>query len=484
MKLSSLVNQTVAAADDCTVNGLCLDSRQLQPGELFIALHGSQQHGMHHAAQAIANGACAIVYEPKGWQTAQQWPIPTLAIDNLAQQLGAFASRFYGQPSQQLAVIGITGTNGKTSCSHFIAQALGNCGIIGTLGWGDPQQLQPSANTTPDAVSLQQQLQHFVAHGKTAVAMEVSSHGLHGGRVNGIHFHGAVFTNLSRDHLDYHGTMDAYLDAKLGLFRQPDLAFAVINADDAAANSVLAAVANGVKRWCFSMANAAPCGDEQLSAQTIHCTANGMAFTVQWRQQTLDAEINLRGHFNVANALAVLAVLLAMDIPFETAVARLASLHAVPGRMQGLGGQGLPRVWIDYAHTPDALEQSLQAAKGNGQLWLVFGCGGNRDPGKRPEMGRIAERYADCIIITDDNPRHENPVDIVNAILAGCHSPTISVIHNRKTAIECAVAQASANDCILIAGKGHEHYQDIAGQRLPFSDYAIAQAALAAREAA
>jgi UDP-N-acetylmuramoyl-L-alanyl-D-glutamate--2,6-diaminopimelate ligase len=209
-----------------------------------------------------------------------------------------------------------------------------------------------------------------------------------------------------------------------------------------------------------------------------------MAFTVQWRQQTLDAEINLRGHINVANALAVLAVLLAMDIPFETAVARLASLHAVPGRMQGLGGQGLPRVWIDYAHTPDALEQSLQAAKGNGQLWLVFGCGGNRDPGKRPEMGRIAERYADCIIITDDNPRHENPVDIVNAILAGCHSPTISVIHNRKTAIECAVAQASANDCILIAGKGHEHYQDIAGQRLPFSDYAIAQAALAAREAA
>lgn len=481
MKLSTLLKGIAKVDIDVDCGGLCLDSRLAKNGDVFIALNGGLQHGLNHANQAIENGAIAVIYDPVGIDDPQAKTagFMALALSNLSQHLGEIAARFYQHPSRQIDVIGITGTNGKTTCSQLIAQALTDCGVIGTLGWGEPGQLQATANTTPDALAVQNMLHEFVRQHKSAVAMEVSSHGLHQGRVNAVDFKGAVFTNLSRDHLDYHGNMDSYLEAKLGLFKNPSLQFAVVNLDDANSQQVLEAINKDVKRWTFSTSNKSITGAKCLIASNVQHTQDGICFDVSWSGQTAQASTPIVGAFNLQNAMTVLCVLLAMGWPFAKALAQLEKLKAVIGRMEKFGGQGKPAVIVDYAHTPDALEKVLLTAKSCGQLSVVFGCGGDRDSGKRPQMGRIAETCADHVIVTDDNPRTEAADKIIEDILQGCSSKRINVIKDRALAINTAIQQATENDCIVIAGKGHENYQEINGVKMPFSDQLVVQQALA-----
>lgn len=483
MKLSQLVNGIADIDTDIEVGGLSLDSRKVKPGDLFIALNGALQHGISHAKQAVENGAIAMLYDPAGLDNLEQQTVAVhaIAITDLSQKLGEIAAHFYGHPSRQIDLIGITGTNGKTTCSQLIAQALPNCGVIGTLGWGQPEHLNATINTTPDALAVQQILRALVDQGNRAITMEVSSHGLEQGRVNGIDFKGAVFTNLSRDHLDYHGNMTAYLQAKLRLFSNPALQFAVVNLDDVNSDEVLAALNKNVKCWGFSTNGRQVKGVECITANNVRHGANGIEFNVQWSQQTMQASTKVVGAFNLQNVMTVLCTLLAMGWVFDKAVMQLAHLKAVTGRMEKFGGLNQPLVIVDYAHTPDALEKVLTAARGNGKLWAVFGCGGDRDKGKRPEMGRIAETYADHVVVTDDNPRSEASDAIINDILAGCTSDKVSIINDRSTAITTVIQQAGQNDCVVIAGKGHENYQEIQGIKIPFSDQAVAQQALAAR---
>ena len=481
MKLSELLNGLTDIAADAEITGLSLDSRCTRAGDAFIALNGSRQHGLTHAAQAVSRGAKVVVFDPQ--QSApylQTIPdVPAFAVTGLDDHLGEIAARFYGRPSEQLDVIGVTGTNGKTTCSQLLAQALPDCGVIGTLGWGEYGKLQPTANTTPDALEVQRILSALAAQGKRSVAMEVSSHGLQQGRVNAVQFKGAVFTNLSRDHLDYHGDMQSYLQTKLALFKTPGLKFAAVNLDDASSAQVLASIGQDVKVWGFSAQGRAAPDCEAVTAENARFSAAGIEFDAVWRDQRLTAASGIVGGFNLENLLAVLCVLLAQGTSFATAIERLASLSAIAGRMEKFGGHGKPTVFVDYAHSPDALEKVLKAIKGNSRLRLVFGCGGDRDKGKRPEMGRIAETWADQVIVTDDNPRSEAPAAIVADILAGCHSDKVTVINDRATAINTAIQQAAPDDCVLIAGKGHEDYQEIAGVKWPFSDSALVERTLA-----
>jgi UDP-N-acetylmuramoyl-L-alanyl-D-glutamate--2,6-diaminopimelate ligase len=477
-----LTARDLTAIQNINITGITLDSRVVKTDHLFIALAGSKQHGLSYAKLAIAQGASAILFDPAGngehlVQALQQHSsVPMLAVTNLGSVLGTLAAKFYGDPSQSMTVLGITGTNGKTSCSQFLAQMLNDCGIIGTLGWGEWGKLNHTLNTTPDALAIQHIFAELLKSGKHSVAMEVSSHGLEQGRVNGVHFAGAVFTNISRDHLDYHGTMEAYLDAKLQLLQVPDLKFVVINLNDSYSKQTLAAVPNTVKVWGVSH-NHRPAisanTDETIHATNLVNTLNGIHCTVQWRDQSAALDIPLYGDFNVENVLCVLAVLLALGQPLNAAVNKLATLKAVAGRMERFGGHDKPLVFVDYAHTPDALEKVLESARKHCHqtLWLVFGCGGNRDKGKRAEMGECAVRLADKVIITDDNPRFEQSADIIEDIVSGCDdSYKISVISDRELAIRAAIHQAVAGDCVIIAGKGHEDYQEINGVKQPFSD--------------
>lgn len=480
MKLAHLLENIAHTDAQLTVSGLTLDSRHVEYGDVFIALNGALQHGLRHADNAITRGAVAIIYDPDGLESSDlpNLPVPMIAVHNLAQQLGTLASRFFSHPSHLLTMIGITGTNGKTTCSQLLAQILPDCGVIGTLGWGNLGQLQPTVNTTPDALALHQMLHSFVLQNKTSVVMEVSSHGLEQGRVNGILFTGAVFTNLSRDHLDYHGTMEDYLQAKLTLFKNPGLRFAVVNIDDENSPQVLHTLAPHVKRWTFSIHGKVVANANSLTADNIIHDSNGIAFDVHWNGRTLRSYTTISGAFNLQNVMTVLCVLLALDWSFEDAIAALSKLQPVTGRLEKYGGQDKPTVYVDYAHTPDALEKVLKSVHGEGQLWAVFGCGGDRDKGKRPEMGRIAEACADHVIITDDNPRTEDPKRITAEILEGCHSDKVRVINDRKQAIEYAIRHAHAKDRIVIAGKGHENYQEAHGVKIPFSDQEVVVEAL------
>jgi len=472
MKLSELLKGLTDSEVDLAISGLALDSRKVQAGDGFFALRGANQHGFVHVKQAINHGAKAIIYDPAGLE-GEKIPalnVASLAVPNLARHLGEIADRFYEHPSRKLAVIGITGTNGKTTCSQLIAQALGNCGVIGTLGWGMPGNLIPTANTTPDAFEIQRIFRQFAEQKQTAVAMEVSSHGLQQGRVNAVVFHGAVFTNLSRDHLDYHGGMDEYLQAKLALFKTPGLKFTVVNLDDPQGLVVLDQLAPGINAWTYSATGRLAPGTESILAENIIHTLAGIRFDVIYRGRTLGVFTPIVGSFNLENVLAVLAVMLAMGVSLSEAVSRLGRLKAIIGRMEKFGGQDKPTVFVDYAHSPDALQKVLMAVKADGRLWVVFGCGGNRDRGKRREMGRIAETLADHVFVTDDNPRDEAPEEIIQDILTGCKTEKVTVINDRKAAIHTAIKQADKQDCVMIAGKGHENYQEIKGIKLPFSD--------------
>ncbi len=465
------------------VRGMSVDSRNIGPGDAFAAYRGERLDGRLFIAQAVAAGAGAVLWERDGFEWNPEWTLPNLPVDGLRDKIGAIASQVYGEPSRRLWSIGITGTNGKTSCSHWLAQCLGALGrktaVVGTLGNGFPDALTPSANTTPDAVSLHGMLRDYLADGAQCAAMEVSSHGLAQGRVNGVRFDVAMLTNLSRDHLDYHGDMASYAAAKAGLFAWPELKYAVLNLDDP---------------FGAELAGKLGCGGVQTVGYSLHGNTDNCRFAVLAHDLVADAEgirfeavtpwgramvqSALLGRFNAANLLAVLAVLLVSGVGLEDAVRELGRVEAVPGRFQRLGGEGRPLVVVDYAHTPDALEKVLgtlrEILNGGGRLVCVFGCGGERDRGKRPLMGEAASRLADGVIVTSDNPRGEEAGAIIADIVAGMGA-NHRVIEDRAAAIDAAVREAKPGDIVLIAGKGHEDYQEINGVRLPFSDVDVAR---------
>jgi UDP-N-acetylmuramoyl-L-alanyl-D-glutamate--2,6-diaminopimelate ligase len=473
-----------------TAKALCADSRAVAPGDVFVAYPGARADGRRFMADAAARGAAAVLWERHGHAGEPAIALPNVAVDDLQALSGWIAHLVYGRPSERLWTVGVTGTNGKTSVSQWIAQAferLGrSCAVIGTLGCGFPGRLEESPNTTPDALTLHRLFAGYLEQGAQAAAMEVSSIGLDQGRVNGVHFDVAVFTNLTRDHLEYHGSMEAYGAAKERLFATPGLKAAVLNLDDALGRRIARDLAGrGVQVTGYTLRGEAAHGaDIVLAAENIAATPRGLRFTAATPQGRADIHAALVGEFNVANLLAVLGALLASGIPLDRAAAVLRGLTSAPGRMQALGGEGAPLAVVDYAHTPDALEQALSALAGTaaargGRLVCVFGCGGNRDPGKRPLMGEAAARRADAVILTSDNPRDEDPQAILADIARG--APGARIIADRAEAIRAAIAEADARDVVLIAGKGHETYQEIAGRRLPFSDVDCAAAALAAR---
>jgi UDP-N-acetylmuramoyl-L-alanyl-D-glutamate--2,6-diaminopimelate ligase len=478
------------AAQGVSIERLASDSRRCAPGVAFFAYPGENADGGAHIADALARGASAVVWEQAGFAWPADWRVPNAPVRGLKEQAGLLAHEFYGRPSEALWVCGVTGTNGKTSCTQWLAALLGSAGtrsaVIGTLGSGFPGALTDLANTTPDALELHRMLKEFAAHGARAAAMEVSSHGLVQGRVNGVRFACALFTNLSHDHLDYHRSMDAYAEAKTRLFDMPGLESAVLNLDDVLGVQLARKLeSSALDTIGYSLdASAVPAGSVRqfIAARAVEPDADGMRLALESSWGPIEARINQTGRFSAANAIGVLGCLVAAGVPLQQAAALLESLPTVPGRMQRLGGHGSPLIVVDYAHTPDALEKVLQALRPvaqarNGRLVAVFGAGGNRDAAKRPVMGTVAARLADRVLLTSDNPRHESPLAIIAAILEGAGGAA-EVEADRAKAIERAIGEASANDVVLIAGKGHEAYQDVAGARLPFSDAAHARAAL------
>ncbi|MEY8173087.1 UDP-N-acetylmuramoyl-L-alanyl-D-glutamate--2,6-diaminopimelate ligase [Burkholderia multivorans] len=471
------------------------DTRSLRAGDVFIAYAVDGADNRAFIADALARGAAAVLYQPEGLAATPNAPV-ALAVPALDQLAGEIASGWYGDPSDGLLAIGVTGTNGKTSCTQWIAAALTAlhqpCAIIGTLGSGMPGHLVPTGFTTPDAPQLQRSLAQLRDGGAQAVAMEVSSHALHQGRVNGTAFDIAVFTNLTQDHLDYHRTLEAYEAAKAKLFAWRGLRAAVVNRDDAAGRRLLEKLAGRVRTIAYGIGDAqqAPDADRELVALDVRATATGTAFRLRSSWGDADIEVGTLGTFNVSNLLAVLGALLAADVPFDAALAEIARLEPVNGRMQRLGGRlqnDEPLVVIDYAHTPDALEKTLDAlrpiavARG-GRLVCMFGCGGDRDATKRPLMGAIAERLADDVVVTSDNPRSEDPQAIIDQIVAGMTAPDRARrIEDRASAILQAVRGAAREDVVVLAGKGHEATQEIMGKKRAFSDQDHARLALAAR---
>lgn len=466
------------------VTNLANDSRTVKAGDTFLAYPGAHSDGRQFIPQAIANGANAILWESQNYRWNPAWQVPHLPVPQLRDKVGMLAAEVYGQPSRRLCVIGITGTNGKTSCSHWLAQALGQAGrataIIGTLGNGFPEQLEPSPNTTPDPILLQQSLKRYLDDGAQCVAMEVSSHALDQGRVNGMHFDVALFTNLSRDHLDYHGDMARYAAAKSTLFAWPELRHAVLNADDPYARELRQkAEQAGAKVTGYGFEAG------EVRGGNLRVGPQGLAFDVTTPWGAARLESSVLGRFNAYNLLAVLATLLVGGVAFEQAVISVQHVRPVPGRMQQLRLPGKPLVVVDYAHTPDALEKVLitlreitgESKASTARLICVFGCGGQRDKGKRPIMGDVASRLADAVVVTSDNPRNEEARAIIDDIVSGI-AANYHVLEDRAAAIDYAIHQARAEDVVLIAGKGHEDYQEIKGVKLPFSDIEVAARAL------
>jgi len=472
-----------------TARVLQSDSRRVEPGDVFLAMPGTRADGRTHVADAVARGAAAVLYESADGGAVADAGVPTIAVPELRALSGELAHLVCDRPSEALWVAGVTGTNGKTTTSQWIAQALNvagtRCGVIGTLGWGIGPELEPLANTTPDAISVHRMLARFREQGARAAAMEVSSIGLDQARVNGVRFAVAVFTNLSRDHLEYHGDMGAYAEAKARLFDLPGIGHAVINLDDAfGMEQARRLAAAGRPVIGYSRSGAALPGCALLSARDVANTPTGLRFVVQWQGEEASVALGMVGEFNVSNVLAVLGALIVRGLPFEDATRAIARLVPPPGRMQLFGGVGEPLVLVDYAHTPDALSKVLEAARETaarrgGRVLCVFGCGGERDPGKRPLMGEVVARMADVAIVTSDNPRGEDPGAIADMVLRGCPGARCEL--DRAAAIGGAVAEAAVNDVVVIAGKGHEPYQEVGGRRLPFSDAEQAVAALRAR---
>ncbi len=468
------------------IRGMGVDSRALKKDDVFIALSGATTHGLKFAKHAAEVGVAAILYEtpaPEGFVESDN----VIAVPALRRKCGVIANRFYGKPSESLEMIGVTGTNGKTSTVQLIAQALtlggAVAGTIGTLGAGLYGKLVEGERTTPDVIAVHGFLADMRDAGASHVAMEVSSHALEQGRVDAVAFDVAVFTNLTRDHLDYHATMEAYGEAKAKLFSWPTLSAAVINFDDAFSEVLVEMLAGAVNLIALSSR-----GHDQanLQARNVRLHAGGISFDLCLDAKTMAVKSPLLGRFNVDNLLAVAGSLIALDWPLEKIAEVLPKLSPVGGRMSRVGGEnGKPLVVVDYAHTPDALEQALANLRSHteGKLICVFGCGGDRDKGKRPVMAAIAERGADVVIVTDDNPRTENGDAIVQDIQAGfSHLSRALVQRDRAKAISAAIRQADSTDVVLIAGKGHETYQEVYGIKTPFDDLVQARRNLGEEE--
>ena len=486
---------------------LTADSRAVKMGSIFVAYPGTVLDGRAYIADAIAKGAAAVIWERGGFTWDERWSVANLGVENLRRRVSELAGLVYGSPSDSLWMAGVTGTNGKTSVSQWIASASNSLGrraaVIGTLGNGLVGERVEARNTTPDPIVLQRLLADYLRRGARNVAMEVSSHGLHQGRVAGIKYDVAVFTNLTRDHLDYHGSMEDYAQAKFSLFEARGLRHAIVNVDDEYGRRLVKRLAGSglevIPYGCHPRAGADPSLAPRLRAGDTRYSEAGVRFQLdsEWGRGEVGARV--LGAFNVSNLLAVMGALLAQGVAFEAAVAAIAQLEPVTGRLERVGGGALPLVVIDYAHTPDALEKALAALRptvaAGHRLVCVFGCGGDRDPGKRPLMGEVAARLADHAIVTSDNPRSEDPHAIIEQILEGTRkpgpgprpgkgvnvglAPRVESIEDRQVAIFSAVANATAGDVVLLAGKGHETYQEIAGTRHPFNDREVAGAALA-----
>ena len=478
------------------VTSLALDSRRVQPGDVFVACPGRSRDGRAFIAQAIGQGAAAVIWDAAdGFRWDASWRVPNLPIDGLQQRLGALASHVYGHPSRSLSVIAVTGTNGKTSVTRWIAQALAasgrKCAVVGTLGAGYPgdASMQSLANTTPDAVTLHAALARFVREGARAVAIEASSIALDQHRLDAVKIDVAVFTNLTRDHLDYHPDFEAYGAAKEKLFDWPALGAAVINLDDPFGRGLAARVAaRGVPVLGFGLHHPGAA----LAGHDLRLDRRGLRLDIVVGSTRVPVESGLLGEFNASNLLAAAGALLSSGVDATRLGELLSAVDAPAGRMERVAAgtaAGVPLVVVDYAHTPDALAKALEtlraALPAGGRLTCVFGCGGDRDPGKRPLMGAIAARLADRVWVTSDNPRSEPVERIIEAVIAGAHDArTCSLLHveaDRARAISSAVAEAGSSDIVLVAGKGHEAWQDIAGVRHPFDDRSVAADAQRAR---
>ncbi len=487
--LSALLAEivSVSADKDVRVSGLSENSALVKPGDLFLAAPGVRTHGLVYLNQAIQRGAAAILWEPHVDipSVSADCSIPNFSVPGLRQHIGIIADRFYGHPSRDMTVIGVTGTDGKTSVSQFVAQALHAsarpCGVIGTLGYGLFGELNAGPHTTPDPITLQRELDAIRTQGAKHLVMEVSSHALDQGRVNGTAFDLAILTNISRDHFDYHGNLEAYVKAKKRLFEIQGLRYAILNMDDEIARGIADDLSADVQVFGYTLGRYE--GSVSCLIRASHLEMSGASMQIRLATPVGNGMLDSRllGRFNVANTMATLAVLLILGWSLDEALVRLAELRPVAGRMESFGGKGKPLVLVDYAHTPAALEHVLSALRDHchGELWCVFGCGGDRDPGKRPQMAQVAECLADKIIITDDNPRTETSESIVHDIIAGISNfGKVDVIHDRGEAISLAISQAKVDDIVLIAGKGHEETQIIGDLHLPFSDRKVAQAQL------
>jgi UDP-N-acetylmuramoyl-L-alanyl-D-glutamate--2,6-diaminopimelate ligase len=477
---------------DVAISDLTQDGRAARPGSAFLAVRGTQEHGLKFAPQAVANGACAVLWEPAPAAVVPDLPsdIVVAPVAHLREHASAIADRFFDAPSADLSLVGITGTNGKTTCAYLLAQALEGAGrraaYMGTIGIGRPGALAASALTTGDAVTVQRTLAELRAGGASDVAMEVSSHALDQSRVAAVRFRTAAFTNLTRDHLDYHGTMDSYGAAKARLFTREHLKSRVINVDDAFGRQ-LAIDPRGRGRLvvtCRGHQSRVRNHDGFVRAMHVSLSTQGieLEFDSSWGTGALTCP--LVGDFNVDNLLTVIAILLDWDLPLDAVLRTMSRVQAAPGRMETFGGTGAPLAVVDYAHTPDALQKALGAARAHtrGKLIVVFGCGGDRDPGKRAIMGGIAAELADDIVITDDNPRTESPEAIAAGVSAGIPAgKAYRVQLDRARAIREAIEQAREQDVVLIAGKGHEDYQIYGQERRPFSDQKVVAAILGER---
>lgn len=474
------------AGRDLLIRELTLDSRNVRAGDLFLAVPGGKFDGRAHIADALQRGAAAVAYEVEGATVLPITDVPLIPVKGLAAQLSSIAGRFYGDPSRSLNLIGVTGTNGKTSVTQLVAQALDllgqRCGIVGTLGSGFYGALQSGLHTTPNPIAVQATLADLKNSGAKAVAMEVSSHGLDQGRVTALAFDVAVLTNLSRDHLDYHGTMQAYGAAKAKLFGWADLGCRVINIDDEFGR-LLASDEQDSRLITYSLEDP----QAYLYCREAQFDDEGVRATLVTPQGEHHLRSTLLGRFNLSNVLAAVGALLGLEYPLDEILRVLPKLEGPAGRMQRLGGGSQPLVVVDYAHTPDALEKVLLALRphAKGRLLCLFGCGGDRDRGKRPLMAGVVERLADGVLVTDDNPRTEDPLQIFDDIRAGFSAvDKVDFVAGRGPAIAQLIAGASADDVVVLAGKGHEDYQEINGVRLDFSDLVEADRALTAWEVA
>ena len=474
------------ASRDPLIRELTLDSRAVRPGDLFLAVPGAKVDGRDHIADALAHGAAAVAYEVQGASVLPITDVPLIPVKGLIAQLSSIAGRFYGEPSRQLNLIGVTGTNGKTSVTQLVAQALDalgqRCGLIGTLGTGFYGELQSGRLTTPDPIAVQSTLYDLKKGGAKAVAMEVSSHALVQARVRGVEFDAAVFTNLTQDHLDYHETMEGYFAAKSllfsGLLQQKKKSKAIINSDDRFGGRLVTRFRSDLPVVTYGLGAQA-----DFRASNVRIDFHGTSYQLDASGRSYLVRLPLIGTFNVYNSLAALAAANALGVDLRNGVLALANARAVPGRLEEVQGKRQFKVFVDYAHTDDALLNVIKTCRelDPARLIVVFGCGGNRDTTKRPRMGAVVDEHADYAVVTSDNPRKEDPASIIDDIKQGMKRGRHEIIVDRKEAIFKAIAMAEARDIVLIAGKGHENYQEFADHTVPFDDVAVASQALEAK---